>query len=64
MGAVLGGLAWSLGIGAWKSGVAMLFGVAFGLVIERGRLCFTNAFRELWITRQGNLARAIAPHWR
>ncbi len=57
---VLGGLAWFLNAGLWKTGAAMLFGVGFGLVIERGRICFTNAFREMWITRQGHLARAIA----
>jgi hypothetical protein len=53
-------MAWFVGAGLWKTGAAMLFGVAFGLVIERGRICFTNAFRELWITRQGHLARALA----
>ncbi len=57
---VLGGLAWSVGAGLWKTGVAMLFGVGFGLIVERGRICFTNAFRELWITHQGHLARALA----
>lgn len=58
--AVLAGLVWSVQVGAWKNGVIMLFGVGFGLIIERGRVCFTNAFRELWITRQGHLARALA----
>lgn len=57
---VFGGLAAYVQAGLWKTGVAMLFGVGFGLLIERGRICFTNAFRELWITRQGHLARAIA----
>ncbi|MBX5491725.1 MAG: selenium metabolism membrane protein YedE/FdhT [Chloroflexi bacterium] len=53
-------LVWFVQTGLERLGVVMLFGVAFGLVIERGRICFTNAFRELWITRQGHLARALA----
>jgi uncharacterized protein len=44
----------------WTMGVWMLFGVGFGFVIQRGRICFTSAFRELWITRQGDMARALA----
>ncbi|HLI29263.1 MAG TPA: selenium metabolism membrane protein YedE/FdhT [Chloroflexota bacterium] len=58
--AVLGLLVWFVQAGLERLGVVMLFGVGFGLVIERGRICFTNAFRELWITRQGHLARALA----
>ncbi len=46
--------------GKWTLGVWMLFGIGFGFVIERGRVCFTSAFRELWITRQADLSRALA----
>lgn len=40
--------------------VALAIGTGFGLAIERGRICFTAAFRDLWITRQSHLARALA----
>lgn len=56
-----------IGLGAWKAslvepafGVLLLFGTGFGFIIQRGRICFTAAFREMWITRQGELARALA----
>lgn len=58
--AVLGLLAFQSLIGQGKLGIWMLIGVGFGLIIERGRICFTSAFRELWITRQGDMARALA----
>lgn len=41
-------------------GILFLFGIGFGFLIQRGRICFTSAFREMWITRQGDLARALA----
>ena len=28
----------------------MLCGLAFGLLIERAQICFTSAFRDLWVT--------------
>ncbi len=31
-----------------KLGLAMLFGVGFGLLIERAQICFTSAFRDMW----------------
>lgn len=40
--------------------VMLLFGIGFGFLIQRGRICFTSAFREMWITRQGDLGRALA----
>lgn len=42
-----------------KLGIAMLFGVAFGLLIERAQICFTSAFRDLWITGRTHMAKAI-----
>lgn len=51
---------WYINGPLWKLGVMALFGIAFGFVIERGRICFTSAFREFWITRQGDMARALA----
>jgi len=36
-----------------------LFGVAFGLIIERAQVCFTSAFRDLWLTGRTQMAKAI-----
>ncbi len=37
----------------------MLFGVGFGLLIERAQICFTSAFRDMWITGRTHMAKAI-----
>lgn len=42
-----------------KLGMAMLFGIGFGLLIERAQICFTSAFRDMWITGRAQLAKAI-----
>lgn len=42
-----------------KLGLAMLFGVGFGLLIERAQICFTSAFRDMWITGRTVMAKAI-----
>lgn len=42
-----------------KLGIALLFGLAFGLLIERAQICFTSAFRDLWITGRTQMAKAI-----
>ncbi|HFW0140438.1 TPA: selenium metabolism membrane protein YedE/FdhT [Salmonella enterica subsp. enterica serovar Eastbourne] len=42
-----------------KLGLAMLFGVGFGLLIERAQICFTSAFRDLWISGRAHMAKAI-----
>ena len=42
-----------------KLGYAALFGLAFGLIIERAQVCFTSAFRDLWITGRTQMAKAI-----
>ncbi len=42
-----------------KLGLAMLFGVGFGLLIERAQICFTSAFRDMWITGRTYMAKAI-----
>lgn len=41
-------------------GILLLFGLGFGFLVQRGRICFTSAFREMWITKQGDLGRALA----
>ena len=42
-----------------KLGYAALFGLAFGVIIERAQICFTSAFRDLWITGRTQMAKAI-----
>ncbi|MBK4713752.1 MULTISPECIES: selenium metabolism membrane protein YedE/FdhT [Tenebrionibacter/Tenebrionicola group] len=42
-----------------KLGLAMLFGIGFGLLIERAQICFTSAFRDMWITGRTHMAKAI-----
>ncbi|WP_104698020.1 MULTISPECIES: selenium metabolism membrane protein YedE/FdhT [unclassified Helicobacter] len=40
-------------------GIATLFGLIFGFVIARAQICFTSAFRDLFLTGRGLVARAI-----
>ena len=42
-----------------KLGLAMLCGIGFGLLIERAQICFTSAFRDMWITGRTQMAKAI-----
>jgi len=42
-----------------KLGLAALFGLGFGLIIERAQVCFTSAFRDLWLTGRTQMAKAI-----
>lgn len=39
--------------------VAVVFGTAFGALIQRGQICFTAAFRDLWVTGKTKLADAL-----
>ena len=39
--------------------VAVVFGTAFGALVQRGQICFTAAFRDLWITGRTKLADAL-----
>jgi hypothetical protein len=48
-----------LALSAQKLGFAALFGIAFGVLIERAQICFTSAFRDMWITGRTTMARAI-----
>ena len=34
-------------------------GLGLGLVLQRGRLCFAGAFRDLFLMRNGTMMRAI-----
>lgn len=42
-----------------KLGFAMLCGLGFGLLIERAQICFTSAFRDLFITGRTTMLKAI-----
>ncbi|MDO4625929.1 MAG: selenium metabolism membrane protein YedE/FdhT [Pasteurellaceae bacterium] len=42
-----------------KLGFAMLAGLGFGLIIERAQICFTSAFRDLWLTGRSYMTKAI-----
>lgn len=35
------------------------FGLAYGVVVQRSRFCFTSAFRDLFLLRDGRLARGV-----
>jgi uncharacterized membrane protein YedE/YeeE len=61
MALFLGFVVWSVAkmFDAPKLGMAALFGLAFGLIIERAQVCFTSAFRDLWITGRTQMAKAI-----
>lgn len=37
----------------------LMFGVAFGYVLQRSRFCFTAALRDPWITGSTSLTRAV-----
>jgi len=39
--------------------IAALFGIAFGVIIQRSQLCFTSAFRDLWVTGRANMAKGL-----
>lgn len=39
---------------------AAIFGGAFGLLVHRGQICFTAAFRDLWVSGRAAMAKAIA----
>ncbi|KEQ23514.1 selenium metabolism membrane protein YedE/FdhT [Paenibacillus tyrfis] len=45
--------------GRMMLGVVALFGAAFGILIERGQICFTSAFRDLWISGRATMTKAI-----
>ncbi|MBD7985684.1 selenium metabolism membrane protein YedE/FdhT [Sporosarcina sp. Sa2YVA2] len=40
-------------------GFGALFGLAFGILIERGQICFTSAFRDLFLVGRSVMAKAI-----
>lgn len=46
-------------VGRTMLGTAVIFGAAFGILIERGQICFTSAFRDLWISGRATMTKAI-----
>ncbi|MCL4544890.1 MAG: YeeE/YedE family protein, partial [Chloroflexi bacterium] len=40
-------------------GVFWVFGLAFGFILQRSRLCFASAFRDLFLLKDGRNMRAI-----
>jgi uncharacterized membrane protein YedE/YeeE len=47
-------------IGKNLLGVAAIAGALFGILIERGQICFTSAFRDLWVSGRALMSKAIA----
>jgi len=45
--------------GQARLGLGALFGALFGILIERGQICFTSAFRDLWVMGRAVMAKAI-----
>ena len=42
-----------------SNGVFWAFGLAFGVILQRSRLCFASACRDLFLLRDGRTMRAI-----
>jgi hypothetical protein len=47
-------------LGHGRLGVFLFFGVALGFILQRSRFCLVNAFREPFMTGEGEHARAAA----
>jgi hypothetical protein len=45
--------------GLTKCAGLLLFGALFGVIFQRSRLCFTSAFREIFISRNGAMMKWI-----
>lgn len=39
--------------------IATAFGFAFGFLIQKGQICFTSAFRDLWLVGRSTMAKAL-----
>jgi uncharacterized protein len=48
------------GVGYVPQGMFLLFGVAFGVIFQRSRFCLVRAFREPFLTGEGEHTRAAA----
>ena len=43
-----------------RTGGLLLCGLAFGIVIQRSRFCFVRAFRDPFMTGEGEVGRAVS----
>lgn len=57
--AYLGLMIYFFATGQKLLGLGALFGLAFGILIERGQICFTSAFRDLFLVGRSVMAKAI-----
>ncbi|MCK9535259.1 MAG: selenium metabolism membrane protein YedE/FdhT [Pseudomonas sp.] len=57
--AYMGLLLYFFSSGQTLLGLGALFGLAFGILIERGQICFTAAFRDLFLVGRSLMAKAI-----
>jgi len=57
--AYIGLLGYFFATGQKLLGLGALFGLAFGILIERGQICFTAAFRDLFLVGRSLMAKAI-----
>lgn len=39
--------------------IAAVFGFGFGFLIQKGQICFTSAFRDLWLLGRASMAKAL-----
>lgn len=39
--------------------LGLVFGVIFGVLLERGQICFTSALRDLWLFNNSSMSKAI-----
>ncbi|WP_066320149.1 selenium metabolism membrane protein YedE/FdhT [Bacillus sp. FJAT-29814] len=56
----LGLILYFFAVGKTLLAVACIAGALFGILIERGQICFTSAFRDLWISGRAVMSKAIA----
>ena len=57
--AYIGLMIYFFATGQTALGLGALFGLAFGILIERGQICFTAAFRDLFLVGRSLMAKAI-----
>ncbi|MFY9179174.1 MAG: selenium metabolism membrane protein YedE/FdhT [Venatoribacter sp.] len=57
--AALGLIAYYLVTGQTKLALGVTFGLIFGILLERGQICFTSALRDLWLFNSSGMSKAI-----
>lgn len=56
---ILLGFGYYLSSGSESLPIYWLFGIAFGVILQRSRFCFTAAFRDPWLSGSTSLTRAV-----